>query len=221
LKIENKLIIGLGTGRCGTVSLYRLLNFQRNSFFTHESKPLLTWNFDKNIDKKLKKFLKRKEKYVGDVNSCYLPYIDYILRKYPLTKCIVLKRPKQEVIKSFIKQTKTLNHNYWIKHDGKKWRKAKKWDNMHPKYKVKTKEEAIEKYWEDYNKKIKQLIKKYPKSIKIFKTKDFNFKKSVKEILNFAEINLGDQQIKINIKENKSNSFIRFVKYFFWKGDKL
>jgi len=132
--MKKQLIIGMGTGRCGTVSLYNLLNSQKNSFARHESKPLLTWTFNKNaINTKLKKFFKRKEKYVGDVNSCYLPYAAYICKNIPSVRIVVLKRPKNEVVKSFMKQTSYFNWNHWVDHKGVKWRKAGKWDEMFPK----------------------------------------------------------------------------------------
>jgi len=217
-----KLIIGMGTGRCGTVSLYRLLNLQNNSFFTHESKPLLTWEFNEDIiDIKLKKLLNKKEKYVGDVNSCYLPYTEFICKKNPSARIVVLKRSKKDVIKSFVNHTNFFNWNHWIKHNGVKWRKAGKWDKMHPKYNAKTKEEAIGMYWEEYYMKVNNLLKKYPRNIKIFSMESLNSEESVSELLNFCGIEKQDQNIKVKIRENKSNSILRFIKYFIWKANKI
>ena len=220
--MEKQLIIGLGTGRCGTVSLYRLLKFQKYSFFTHESKPLLTWKFNKDlIDNKLRKYSNKDEKYSGEVNLSFLPYVEYIIKKNPSSKFIVLKRSKEEVVSSFVKHSGLLNHNYWVAHGGKGYRKAGKWDRMFPKYHAETKEEAIGLYWEDYNRQVEKLIKRYPKNIKVFQTKDLNSYESVKEILDFCGIKKINQRVKINIKENKKGDLTRFFKYFFWRADKI
>ena len=220
--IDKQLIIGMGTGRCGTVSLYNFLNGQKDSFVRHESKPLLTWAFDKSaIDSKLSKLHNRKEKFVGDVNSCYLPYIDYICKNYPSVRIIVLKREKKAVIKSFMTQTSYFNWNHWVDHKGVKWKKADKWDKMFPKYNLDSKEEAIARYWEEYYLRAQRLLKKYPNNLKIFKTEDLNSEESVKKILDFCNIPLESQKIRIKIKENQSSSFFRFIKYWFLRSDKL
>ncbi len=220
--MNRKLIFGLGTGRCGTVSLYRLLNFQKNSFFTHESKPLLPWRFNqKIIDIKLKKYFNKDKNYIGEVSLSFLPYVEYIIKKYPLTKFIVLKRPKQDVIKSFLTHTRLSKYNHWIEHDGKKWRKGGKWDTMFPKYKLNSKEKAIALYWENYYEHVDELLKKYPKSIRVFKTEDLNHESKVKEILDFCEIEKKDLVVKIRIRENKGINLMRIVKYIFWRADKI
>ena len=172
----------MGSGRCGTVSLYRLLNLQKNSFFTHESKPLLTWKFDKkSIDKKLKKILAKPKKYVGDVNSCYLPYVDYICKNYSSAKIVVLKRPKEEVVESFMRKKEIFGHQ-WISKKGKEG----KWEKMFPKSTASTKEEAIKEYWEDYYIEVSKLMRKHPKNVKLFETQALNSKRSVKAILGFC-----------------------------------
>jgi len=93
MNLNKKLIIGIGTGRCGTVSLCELLNQQKFSNFSHERKPLLEWKgtTDK-LNSKIANILSRKGKYVGDIAFYYLPYVDYILNEYPGTKVICLKK---------------------------------------------------------------------------------------------------------------------------------
>ena len=44
--MTKKIIFGLGTGRCGTVSLSHLLNEQSNAYFTHERPFLMPWVFE-------------------------------------------------------------------------------------------------------------------------------------------------------------------------------
>jgi len=161
-----KLTFGIGTGRCGTVSLCQLLNHQEYANFTHEERPLLSW---KNSEKKMislriNKILKRDGLYVGDIAFFYLPYIETILDIYPDAKIICLKRKKEEVITSYMKKTKGRNH--WVKHYGIFWEKCE-WDKCYPSYKKILKKNALKKYWEDYYSTVDKLLSHYPNSIKI------------------------------------------------------
>lgn len=211
-KKNRQLILGIGTGRCGTVSLFKILNIQKDSRATHESEPILPWKFSKKkIDLKIGSILKRKEKFISDVGFYYLSYIEYILSKWPSTKIICLKRNKQEVVRSYMDKTKGRNH--WMIHDGTKWAEDKKWSICFPKYNIKSKEEAIARYWEDYYKKIKKLCKKYPKNIRIWDMNEgLNKEKGIKEILFFIGLPEKDQRLKIKIKANQtSHSFFKKI----------
>ena len=95
---EQNLIFGLGTGRCGTVSLSKLLNAQQDSFFTHENGDgnLLPWRTDEEkINKYIQNILNRKRQFAGDVSFYLLPYVDLILKKYPSTRFVIMKRVKE------------------------------------------------------------------------------------------------------------------------------
>lgn len=218
-----KLIIGLGSGRCGTVSLYRLLNFQKDSSFNHESRPIVPWIFNKKIiDNKLEILLNKNKKYVGDVSSSYLNYVEYILKKVPSARFVVLKRNREEVITSFMKNTKWLNVNFWKSPKKQKFGLVKEYYEMHPKYDLDSKEEALGKYWDDYYNQVDVLIKKYPSNVKLFNTASLNSKEGIEKILSFCKIEKGDRKVIPNIQENKnSKPFSRLLKYFFWRANKL
>lgn len=148
---HQKLIIGLGTGRCGTTSLCRLLGLQNNSHFTHEfgASPLVNWQSNKiDFDKIYQKLRVRKEKFIGDVAFYNLPYWKYILdlKEYD-TKFIILKRNKQDVIKSYMRTT--TSNNPFLEHDRTKW-KIYGWDKCYPKMNTSDKEEAISMYYDYY-----------------------------------------------------------------------
>lgn len=217
--MKKKLIIGCGTGRCGTVSLYRLLNFQRDSFFVHESEPLLTWEFDKEaIDLKLGRLLGKKERYVGDVSSAFLPYLDYICGRYTGVRVVVLKRARGEVVKSFVWKTRKVGWNLWGKFGGEK---GGKWADMHPKYDCDSKEEALGMYWDNYYRDVKKLVLKYPDNVRVFAMRDLNSKKGVKGILDFCGILNEDRKIEVGAKENCSGGKLNSVRYTFWRANKI
>ena len=84
---SKKIVLGIGTGRCGTVSLSSLLNRQEKSFFSHELKIKIKSNTDYNVplpweynDIAFKSawnsILNYNGKYVGDVSFFWLPYLE-------------------------------------------------------------------------------------------------------------------------------------------------
>lgn len=99
-----KLVFGLGTGRCGTRSLTKLLNEQPDITAVHEGNfPLWKPNNDRALAW-LKKLLKESlTPITGDIAYYWLSYIGPILEIYPDTKFICLERPKKEVIASYTK----------------------------------------------------------------------------------------------------------------------
>jgi len=44
--MESRIILGIGSGRCGTRSLADVLNRQPGCRVTHEERPLLAWDAD-------------------------------------------------------------------------------------------------------------------------------------------------------------------------------
>ena len=98
-----KLIIGLGTGRCGTRSLAKLLDSHDEISAGHEQKYML-WDPDAKVaDKFLRKLLNNGSKLSADVGFYWINYVDHISDNYPGTKFICLKREKEKVIESFMR----------------------------------------------------------------------------------------------------------------------
>lgn len=189
MKLRN-LIIGLGTGRCGTVSLSRLLSIQTNLLVTHEYGSLLPWEFSKRaIDQKIFELRKLN----GDVAFYYLNYVIYINQLYPSTKFVCLRRDRMSTIESYLR--KTGNTNNWMEHDGTKWENSPLFYNSFPKYNVITKEEALIMYYNSYYAKAEELKKELPENFEIFDITSLNSENGVKNILHFCGIN--DTAMKI------------------------
>ena len=88
-----KLILGMGTGRCGTRSLAELLNQQPETEVTHEQPPLFPWipRSDQSIVARLERFERRNSGgFTGDVASFYLPYVDQIVSARPDVRIVCL-----------------------------------------------------------------------------------------------------------------------------------
>src|SRR5262245_3459710 len=97
---DKRLILGIGTGRCGTRSLALLLNRQPGAKITHEDYPLLPWRDPRPsaIAQRLKKLARRKTPITGDVASFYLPYVEHAVAIAPDIRIVCLERPKEEVV---------------------------------------------------------------------------------------------------------------------------
>ena len=224
--MNKQLIISIGTGRCGSVSLSKFLSAQDKVSVLHEGRldsqkirKLIKWENDEGNLFEWLEFLLSLDghKFVGDTGMYYLPYIERIIDKYPEVKIIVMERNKEEVVKSYIKKTKGRNH--WFNHDGKEWEKDDKWDPCYPKYDVHNKEEALEKYWEDYKNQTDNLILKFPEKIKKWTIQALNTTSGKNEILNFLNYNLDrniNQEFKHNTKlKSEKENFLNKIKKWF------
>ena len=203
---NKQLIISIGTGRSGSVSLSKFLTHQKYMRVLHEGKieeagirKLIKW---KNDEEELFKWLEFLEKhntsniFYGDTGMYYLPYITKIIKKYPNVKIIGLIREKNEVVNSYMKKTEGRNH--WYNHDGVKWEKDEKWDHCYPNYDEKNKKKALELYWDEYKKETEKLEYNFSNNIKIWTIEEFNTTKGKNEILDF---------INYNFKRDTSSNF--------------
>lgn len=164
-------IFGLGTGRCGTVSLTELFRIQDDVSSSHETN-LCPWNFDeksfqKNLDHMKSKI--GKNHTVVEVAFYLLPYVERMIKLYPDTKFICFKRDKEETILSYMK--KTVGRNHWTNPSMKEelggWKSDVRWDKCYPTYDL-PKRLAIAEYWEEYYTQSEIFEQKYPKNFKIF-----------------------------------------------------
>jgi len=190
-----RMLFGLGTGRCGTMSLARILDSCKEACITHEGRVLtphanglLPWVVDEGLLWSNVKELREKDyPIVGDVGFYYLPYVDLILSRYPDSKFISVQRDKEGTVESYMR--KTVGRNHWQPIGrGSNWRRDPKWDPCYPKYDSTTKYKALEKYWEEYYKTCKALSLKYPDNIRVFPMEDLNSTRGLKRIAAFVGI---------------------------------
>jgi hypothetical protein len=224
--MEKQLIISIGTGRCGSVSLSKFLSAQKHTNVIHEGRidsekirKLIKW---KNDDVELFKWLEYlisydKNKFIGDTGMYFLPYIDKIIQKYPRVKIIVMIRDMDQVVKSYLKKTEGRNH--WNDHNGIGWDLDEKWDPCYPTYQISNKEEALKKYWQDYKKETESLELKFPDNLKIWTINDLNTSNGKNEILDFINFNLErelNQEFKhnTNLKTRKESIINKIKKWF-------
>lgn len=183
------MIIGLGSGRCGTASLATLLNEQVNAEVTHEGCPL-PWDFDSEIWKFISNNLfSRKADVVGDVGYYWINYVERLLDVKPDTKFICLKRDRQETMDS-----------YMVKSSGLNVHPTDDWFRLFPRYNLSPKE-AVGAMWDDYYKIAESWQKKYPDKFVLMDMDDaLNDEDNQRKMLNF--VGFSNPQIRLNIRLN-------------------
>ncbi len=78
-----KVVIGLGSGRCGTMSLGSLLNLQINSLVTHEGLPM-PWNREPDVHEEMfNRLFARDAAIMGDSGYYWINYVEDLLRLKP------------------------------------------------------------------------------------------------------------------------------------------
>jgi len=203
-KKTKQLVFGLGTGRCGTMSLQGLLNQQTGVCVSHES-IISPWLFSQTyLDRILKQVHGYDGQIVGDIACYYLNYVEHILSISPQTIFICLKRDKEETIRSYIDWTPDKNH--WTHKHSIYW--DNQWvddafDLSYPKYDL-PKSESISAYWEDYYAYAEHLCRRYPHNFFIHPLEDLNSREGQENILSvLIDKNSIVYDVGIKLHENK------------------
>ena len=212
----NKLVIGLGTGRCGTRSLTSL--FQEWGIPSSHEKYRLYWEPNK------KQLSEALGQMVSDVGFYWLNYVDLVIEQCPDAKFICLKRNKERMVASFARSFKSpLAHKIaWINHpDGEEVTRycdtvtqedldnmdlatrecvEADWDTPYamrvtlpglyfPAYDENDAEGSLRTYWDKYYAKSRKWQDLYPENFMIIDmNKALNTENGRKEIQNFIGI---------------------------------
>ena len=203
---QPQLVIGLGTGRCGTQSLAHLLNQQNAAKVDHERVDhLIRWHgSEQAVHTFLDEAVAQTEfQLIGDVAFYYLPYVEAILARQPNVKFICLQRACTETVVSYLQKTEDRNH--WMEHDGRVWQLSR-WDDCYPKYAVPDKESALTLYWYDYYFTATRLQALYPHNFRVFPMTVLNSKAGQRTILTFLDIPEAHMRFAVGHRANSSRA---------------
>lgn len=195
-KASRGLVLGMGTGRCGTHTLAELLSRQPDTSVTHEQPPLLSWLPESGrniIGARLERILgMRPQRLVGDVGSFYLPYIESALAHQPRMRVVCLERPREEIVASFcawLDAAHPLPTDHWSDEPTEGWYHEPVWTRVFPQYPTRTREEGLRRYWDEYHEKATALMRRFPDNVRIFPTAaSFNKEDSMRDLLSFVGI---------------------------------
>ena len=194
--MKQSIILGIGTGRCGTASLAKVLNQQSDAVCSFDEPPLLPWQHTDGprvIRERFARFrLHGKKRLLGDCASFYLPYIEDAIAAEPDIRIVCLKRPREEVVASFcqwLDQTMPLPTNHWAKQPAPGWHHDPVRTRTYPQYDMQNREEGVRRYWDEYYQRVGELIERYPEHIRLFDTYEaLNTEAGLRELLGFVGI---------------------------------
>lgn len=208
-----RFVFGLGTGRCGTYTLYRLLEAQKNFFSTHEL-GALTWSSTSPVesDKLLQmwRFLYKLEsnaptvKYISNSALYWISYTSEIMSYLVNPRMICLYRDRQTIIESYMAYMPNVNH--WTSHDSRHW-DDNKWSRLNrseqwPSYDLPI-DEAIGRYWDEYMGRAEFWANKFPEAFMLIETGEaFNSQCGQKRIFDFIGIPEEDRVYHVGLRLN-------------------
>ena len=212
-----RVVIGLGSGRCGTRSLAELLGAQRDCRAEHEmlvGGSMLSWEArqlagkqhripDSAADWRLQRVLQQYDVFdrwgtgtAAAVSSSALAYAHEYLTldaerssteesRKPSLRIVVLRRPADQVVRSFLRKTEGRNHwqhvDEWGPGIGPRWARDRTWDATFPNMQappatsepgaatgVWSKADAIRAYWELYYAVAEGLARRHPSRLRVF-----------------------------------------------------
>lgn len=156
-KVKAQIIIGIGTGRCGTLATSVLLDAQPTVFMPHEFDRCknFEWNLaqtDQGIKLAENRYRLYKSwindsnpavKTSGDISLWSLPYAEYFL-KHDDVKILALKRNRTDTISSFEEWFGRKRHFPWTNYEtlsyfisnGAKFRHNKGFDQCYPEFEL-------------------------------------------------------------------------------------
>lgn len=187
---DHQLVLGLGTGRCGTVSLNRLLSVQHGYRAEHEpgspwpwygsSEPVIEW---------CEAALGMWPKY--GLTACYLlPHAEPLFEHFPHAKAVVLQRDRVGTVDSYRRrmQKHKPHSNHFAADRSKVRRPDPLWDQAYPKYPTDSHVEGLEMYWDDYYATCDELGRKYPDRVYRMRMTDLNDVREISKMLAFLGI---------------------------------
>lgn len=173
-----RYIVGLGSGRCGTASLARLLDLQPGVDAGHERKPILAWRGESNPLRHLT--APEREAIVCDVGFYYLPHVPRLseaLRED--VRFVCLRRDMRETVESFVANSR--GQNWFANESDSAWHRA------FPSYPGLSVADAACRYWDDYYDQAHELADQY-ETFEVFPTDTLNTEEGVAELLAFAGV---------------------------------
>ncbi|MGN6546207.1 MAG: hypothetical protein ACTHK7_14230 [Aureliella sp.] len=217
---KKRFIFGIGSGRCGTLSLARLLDSQPDARVTHEMRPLLGWDAPEDEKRRiagarLERLARESDAgLVGDVAAYYLPYIPFLLEGNADVRIVCLRRPRQEVIASFIQwleRTESLPVNHWLERPWKRGECQRQfhslvWSRIFPKYPDVSLEEGIGRYWDEYYAEVERLQARFQGRVLMLETYELNQEEQQRQLLRFCAVEEKLQRIGRQHENISSNT---------------
>lgn len=204
------LVVGVGTGRCGTKSLVRLLDVQPETAVTHERFgasvrwncnpnlwPLRLWRFPAQQAEEAFTGGETSLRLAGDVSLQWTPHVRHFLRWADNSgrevRIIGLRRDREEVVDSYLRWKPNADH--W-RPRGVHSEDFDEWDKCYPAFpEAETKAEGIGRFW-DRTYEILDGIE--DPRLKVFPTEALNSEEGVRAIL--EHVGVTDPKLEVGLR---------------------
>ncbi len=222
------LVLGLGSGRCGSTSLARALAGVANVCATHENPPMLHWSPTADqlrVHGRRFRMLLDRFGLVFDSAHWWLNAADRMTEEFGDVKMIGLVRDPDACARSFleIKATGRNSINHWLDHDGTFWKPAL-WDRFYPSYEpdrfglgepdavdpaelASRQHRLVRTYVEDYNEGLARLKDRVGERLLIVRTEELSERRMqdrIQDFLGIAALNLQDALNRGTTKDGDS-----------------
>jgi len=202
-----RVMIGLGTGRCGTNSLAALIALQPGAVGTHERRGhRVAWvGGEDEVDRVLDALaaeLAQGATLVGEVGLYYLPYVARIRARFPEARFVVLQRDRARTVESFMEKTADKS-NHWA--PTARFARHARWDECFPTYEAGLpKREAIGRYWDEYYATTDALERAEPAVFLTVRTEALGLVDTQRRILGFLGIPPERQVVSEGLATNRA-----------------
>lgn len=188
--------VAFGTGRCGTTSLYAILDHCNNTTILKEQSPYRVNWYDPDMEK-LKGFVRflkkegKENKLAGSVARYWLPHIEWIRKQIPEVKLICMHRDKKTTTES------------WMRWKGKPRDRLRPGRghmyDVFPIIDAHTIQQSYEFYWDMYEEWSRSIEGVYHVDLH-----DLNDRDKITAIFDYLEIPQKDRKYLPNTKHNES-----------------
>lgn len=215
-KLPGRVVVGLGTGRCGTTSLHRLFKAQPSTRSTHEIfGPNHPWDAPESEMRDLvARFLHSApgSDVLADVSFAWLPYVDMLreacARNGVDVRFLCLQRDMAGYVASMSKWLRGKNHFIEYDPEDPRYIPCKNgWEKCYPKYvepRSNPLSSQLERYWREYNAEAYFQASDHD-DFDIFHTDALNSAEGVYNILKHAGYADPDMVLLAGIKTNSSH----------------
>ena len=209
---EPRLVLGIGSGRCGTKSLANILAQQPGAYVTHEIRPVLPWTEQESkarIAERITalRYQGRGCSLVGDVAHYYLNYVADAISLEPQLRVVCLRRDRKQVVESYYQWVRTSygpHANHWRLPDGSR-QATTIFSKCFPKYDTNDIKVAIGQYWDEYYKTAEQLVERFPGNVAVFDMHaGLNTAAGQQEVLSFVGVPVEQQTVVLAVHLHRS-----------------
>jgi len=197
-----RLVIGLGTGRCGTKTLAALLNMQAGAHVTHELfAHNLTWEIAAGFVLAMEREFRDNDfRLFGDVALNWLPYAMLFVNRE--LRPIVLQRDRAATVESLLRRA---GDRDW-------WRRGvtedADWFQAMPTYNnTMTKREAVERYYDEYYAECRELQDVFGDRLLWVRTEDLSSEQEQRRILAHVGYEPGEMRIDTGLNIRTKGEF--------------